>query len=297
MAIFNSDLEAIVYIIIIAIALFTVHYVFSTLFKKINKITPKFTLIFNFIFRISILLVLIYLIIEGFPSFKEIDPAYQAILTGAISTALAFASSGIFSNLVSGIVLFFIRPFEIGDLVKIEGDKGIVRTISLSRVVIETFDYILVEKANSRVITAPIVNYTIKLRQLKNFQEFIDLIKTPAERGLFSDTEEAENNYDNELKMVFNTLKKKKPPHHLYTYTFRMHFPYRRFRIILQEVEGLCENLKADGNFLIAPRFHIIDFTFRIVVKFRILTFNSEKIFDYQSDLTQGILKIISKHA
>ena len=65
-----------------------------------------------------------------------------------------------------------IRPLDVGDLVKIENDKGIVRSIGLTKTILETFDNILIEKSNSQIISATIVNYTVKLGRRKSFEDF-----------------------------------------------------------------------------------------------------------------------------
>ena len=56
-----------------------------------------------------------------------------------------------------------IIPFEVDDLVKREGDKGIIRAINLTKVKIETFDNLIIEKSNAQVLSSKIVNYTVKL--------------------------------------------------------------------------------------------------------------------------------------
>ena len=294
MAIFNTDLEAIVFIIIIAIGLVLINNILNFIFKHIKQLSIKHKIIVNFTFRITSVLIILYFVIEGIPSFQEIDPAYQVILTGSITTAIAFASSGIFTNLVSGIILIIIRPFDVGDLVKIKGDKGIVRSINLTRTVIETFDYILIEKSNGEVISSPIINYTIKLGKIKSFEEFKNLVQSPLDRDLFlSDKKliDEKKEYENELREVYDNLSKRKTPN-LYAYTFRMTFPYRKFRLIMDHIEKLCKEYKNKGIFRLRPRFHIIDIGFKITVKFRILTFHSEKIFNYQSQFTDAVYKI-----
>ena len=294
MAIFNTDLEAIVFIIIIAIGLVLINNILNFIFKHIKQLSIKHKIIVNFTFRITSVLIILYFVIEGIPSFQEIDPAYQVILTGSITTAIAFASSGIFTNLVSGIILIIIRPFDVGDLVKIKGDKGIVRSINLTRTVIETFDYILIEKSNGEVISSPIINYTIKLGKIKSFEEFKNLVQSPLDRDLFlSDKKliDEKKEYENELRDVYDNLSKRKTPN-LYAYTFRMTFPYRKFRLIMDHIEKLCKEYKNKGIFRLRPRFHIIDIGFKITVKFRILTFHSEKIFNYQSQFTDAVYKI-----
>jgi hypothetical protein len=295
MTLFKTDIEALIYIIIICLIFIFVNNIINFILKPIKKLPVKYKISISFVFRIVSILMVTYFIIEGFPSFKQLSPEYQAILTGSISTAIAFASSGIFTNFISGIILIIIRPFDVGDLVKIKGNKGIVRSINLTRVVIETFDYILIEVSNSEVISSPIINYTIKLGRFKNFIEFKNKVQSPLDKGLFETNSESfhnKNEYENELKEVYESLPKKATST-LYSYTFRMAFPYKGFRIIMDKVDKLSEQYKNKGIFRLKPRFHIVDFGFNIIVKFRLLTFNSDKIFEYQSQFAKDVYKII----
>jgi len=273
-----------------------INHIFRFILNRFKKLSAKYKIIPIFILQLISVLFVIFLIIEGFPSFKLMAPEQQAILTGAISTAVAFTSSGVFINLISGIILIIVKPFEIGDLVKIKGDKGIVRSINLTRVSIETFNYIIIEKYNSEVVSSPIINYTINLRNVRNFEEFKRRIQTPLDKGVFQTKSEYladETEYDMELKNLYEKffLQKKQPK--IYAYTYKMTFPYRRFRIIMDKVENLCKEYAIKGIFRLKPRFHILDFDIKINVKFRILAFNSDKIFDYQSQFTHDIYKII----
>ncbi|MHA2475220.1 MAG: mechanosensitive ion channel domain-containing protein, partial [Promethearchaeota archaeon] len=97
------------------------------------------------------MLTFVYFLIEGFPSFTQIPAEYSVIITGAVSTVIAFATSEVFSNFISGLLIWIIDPFNIGDVVKIQGHKGVVKSITLTRVAIETFDRIIVELSNSDV--------------------------------------------------------------------------------------------------------------------------------------------------
>ena len=142
MALFETDLWALLFLAIIISGVYLFNKIVFQFLDKSSKIPLKQRIIIAFALRIITVLVVVYFIIEGFPIFEEIDPTYTAILTGAISTAIAFASSGVFANLIGGIMLMLIRPFDIGDLVKLEKDKGIVRAIGLTKILLETFDNI-----------------------------------------------------------------------------------------------------------------------------------------------------------
>ncbi|MFX0081996.1 MAG: mechanosensitive ion channel domain-containing protein [Candidatus Hodarchaeota archaeon] len=298
MAIFSSDLEALVYILIIGISLYLLNKLISRIFSKSTKIPLKQKIIFNFALKIITVLIIVFFIIEGFPIISKIDPTYTAVLTGAISTAIAFASSGIFANFISGIVIMLTRPFEVNDLVKIEGDKGIIRAINLTKVKLETFDNLIIEKSNTQVLTSKIVNYTIKLGKKKTFDDFKSKILAPQDIGfkdLLVDNLKSRKEFEKNLKRAYDSFTTKYYPK-LFNYTFRMAFPYRGFQVIINQITQLCELYNQKNIFRIRPQFDIVDYNISIIVKFRLLTFNSQKIFDFQPKFAKDVYDIIYKY-
>jgi len=298
MAIFNSDLEALIYLLIIGGCFYLLNKLISSTFGKSEKIPLKQKIIINFTFKIIAVLVIVFFIIEGFPLISLIDPTYIAVLTGAVSTAIAFASSGIFANFISGIVLMLIKPFEIDDLVKIEGDKGIVRAINLTKMKLETFDNIIIEKSNAQVLSSKIVNYTVKLGKKKTFEDFKNKILAPQDTGfkdIYEDFPISKNEFEENLKNAYDSFSTKYYPK-LYNFTFRMAFPYKGFRVIINEVAELCDLYNQKNIFRIKPQFDIVNYNISIIVKFRLLTFSPEKIFDFQPKFVKDVYNIIYKH-
>lgn len=85
------------------------------------------------------------------------------ILTGAgIGTfVLGFAFKDIGENFLSGISMAFSKPFEIGDLIEINGIKGKVTSMSLRETVIKGLDGRDIIIPNGTMITEPLQNYTV----------------------------------------------------------------------------------------------------------------------------------------
>ena len=286
MAIFNTDFEAAVFIVIIGIFLYFLNKIVFFILSRIKRVSAKQENKIGFVLSLISFIIIVYLIIEGFPSFEMIDPTYSAILTGAISTALAFASRGIFSNIISGIVLMIISPADIGDVVKIKENKGIIRQITLSNVVIETFEGVIVQISNTEVINSTIINYTKRLGRIKDFEVFKREVQSPQVKGL-ARIEEIDKSYLR--KMFEETLKTHNPIIH--RYTFKMEFPYKAFRSKLAEVEQLC--VKYREIFGAKPWYGIVDYGFKIKVKFSILTLDSTTIMNDQPKFAKDLYKII----
>lgn len=298
MTLFSSDLEALIYLLIIGAGFYLLNKLISTTFRKSERIPLRQKIIVNFSLKIATILIIVFFIIEGFPLISLIDPTYTAILTGAISTAIAFASSGIFSNFFSGIVIMLIRPFEVDDLVKIEGDKGIIRAINLTKVKFETFDNIIIEKSNAQVLSSKIVNYTIRLGKKKTFKDFKSKILAPQDigfKGIYEDISNSKKEFEDHLKKAYESFSTKFYPK-LYNYTFRMAFPYKGFRVIINKVAEICDLYTQKNIFRIKPQFDIVDYNISIIVKFRLLTFSPQKIFDFQPKFTKDVYDIIYKY-
>ncbi len=288
-------MEALIYLLIIGIGLYIINKVISLTIGKTKKISLRYKIIINFTFKIATVLIIAFFIIEGFPVISLIDPTYTAILTGAISTAIAFASSGVFANFISGIVIMLVRPFEVDDLVKIEGDKGIIRAINLTKIKLETFDNIIVEKSNAQVLSSKIVNYTIKLGKKKTFEHFKKKILAPQDIGfkdIYESAPDSKKEFESNLKKAHESFSTKYYPK-LYNFTFRMAFPYKGFRLMMKKVEELCTLYNEKNIFKIKPQFDVIDLNISIIVKFRLLTFDAQKIFDFQPKFAQDVYNII----
>ncbi len=293
MAIFNTDIEALVAVVVLGLLLYVISKLITNLFYRIKSLTIEQKNKIKFLFRAISIVIIVYLFIEGFPSFDQIDPAYTAILTGAISAAVAFASSEIFSNFIAGILLLIIDPFDIGDIVKIKGHKGRIKSITLTRVELETFDNVLIDMANSEIVSSIIQNYTINLKKVKSFYHFKKEVLAPQDIGkahldahLFENSEM----YEKELKELYDKVLAEKLDA-IHAFTFKMQLDYRRFRIIIDKLDKLCAEYK--NKFGYKPRFHIVDIRNDITIKFRIITLDADDLIEYQPEFAKDIYKVI----
>ena len=295
---FANDPEAFIYLTLIGVIFYVVNYVLNILLSGISRISVRGRNQFMFIIRLVLIVSFIYLIIVGFPSFTSMPVEYSTIITGSLSTALAFATSGIFSNYIAGLLIWIIDPFDIGEIVKIKGHKGIIKSITLTRVVIETFDKIIIELSNSELISSMISNYSIKLKRKKKIMRFKKLIRSPQEIGnarLDIDVynEEMRKESEEELNQFYEKVMEKDSDV-VHSFNFKMQVPHYQFRIKVAEIEGVCRKYK--DLFGIKPSFHIIDFFgAQIELKFRILTLSENSLLMYQSKMIEDLYKTILK--
>jgi len=89
------------------------------------------------------------------------------IVLGALGVGIGLGLQNIVNNLVSGVILIFERPFQIGDYIELNGKKGIVRDIGIrsSRLVTETGTEIIMP--NGDLLSGEVINWTVQNSQVR----------------------------------------------------------------------------------------------------------------------------------
>ena len=82
------------------------------------------------------------------------------ILLGGLSFGIGLGLKNILSSIISGIILFVNRPFEIGDYIEINQTKGFVKNLTLFETLIETLDKNTLIFPNQLVSSSVIQNMT-----------------------------------------------------------------------------------------------------------------------------------------
>ena len=77
-----------------------------------------------------------------------------------LGLALSLSLQNLLGNLISGVVLLFNRPFNVGDYVEINGVTGSVKQVALFQTQLDTVDNKLVHIPNNDVLSSVIINYT-----------------------------------------------------------------------------------------------------------------------------------------
>lgn len=276
------------------VVILVINNVISFLVNKAKKMTEKRKLIIKFLMRLITVLLIIYLLIEGLPFFNTLPTEFKAIITSSLSVAIAFASSGMFENLVSGLTLIILNPFELNDIVSIGSTFGAVREIKLTKTVIETFDNLFIQISNSDVISSKIVKFSLKLEKIENFLQFTQKVRQAEQEGsLPVEDEDSETGQELNLKNVFESAFRLRKSPKIHSYTFIMEFGFREFRKKLEEVNRLCDEYEEKFGF--KPRYYIKSFDHDIQVNFRLMTFDSDNFFKYQPEFAKKIYHIVRK--
>lgn len=83
------------------------------------------------------------------------------ILFGAFGVGIGFGLQNIFNNLVSGLILLFERPIQIGDTIEVGQLMGNVKSIGIRSSNVRTFDGAEVIVPNGLLISNEVVNWTL----------------------------------------------------------------------------------------------------------------------------------------
>ncbi len=81
-------------------------------------------------------------------------------LLGAAGLAVGLALQGTLSNVASGVMLLFLRPFNVGDYIDVGGVAGTVREIGLFATELQTYDGVYIMLPNTQIFGQAIKNYS-----------------------------------------------------------------------------------------------------------------------------------------
>ena len=82
------------------------------------------------------------------------------IILGALGVGIGFGLQGIVNNLVSGVILAFEKPIQIGDIIEVGTRMGVVSEIGIRSSKIYTYDGSTVIIPNGDLIAQHIINWT-----------------------------------------------------------------------------------------------------------------------------------------
>jgi potassium efflux system protein len=93
----------------------------------------------------------------------EIELDNIAIIFGALGVGIGFGLQNIFNNLVSGLILAFERPIQVGDIIQIAtlNLMGEVKDIGIRASIVKTFDGAEVVVPNGNLISNEMINWTL----------------------------------------------------------------------------------------------------------------------------------------
>ncbi len=96
-----------------------------------------------------------------------VDTTSLAVVFGALSVGIGFGLQNIFNNFISGLILLFERPIQVGDYVEVGGLWAEVKKINVRSTVVQTFDNAAVIIPNSEFISQRVTNWSFKDKRMR----------------------------------------------------------------------------------------------------------------------------------
>lgn len=84
-----------------------------------------------------------------------------ALILGALGVGIGFGLQTLVNNLVSGLIIAFEKPLNVGDIIEVEGQQGKVKSIGFRSSVITNWDGADVVMPNGDVLNSHLVNWTL----------------------------------------------------------------------------------------------------------------------------------------
>ena len=89
------------------------------------------------------------------------------MVLGALGIGIGFGLQNIFNNFLSGIILLFERPIQVGDEIELNGVWATVKKINVRSTIVQTYDNASVIIPNSDLISTQVTNWSFKDRRLR----------------------------------------------------------------------------------------------------------------------------------
>jgi small-conductance mechanosensitive channel len=93
-----------------------------------------------------------------------LDLSSLAFVVGALGVGIGFGLQNIINNFISGLILLFERPIQVGDEVKIGQLMGTMKRIGIRASIVRTYEGSEVIVPNGDLISQQVINYTLSDR-------------------------------------------------------------------------------------------------------------------------------------
>ena len=92
--------------------------------------------------------------------FIGIDLSGLAVIFGLLSVGIGFGLQNITSNFISGLILLFERPIQVGDRITVGETEGNIEAINMRATVLKSVNNISVIVPNSEFVSSRVINWS-----------------------------------------------------------------------------------------------------------------------------------------
>ena len=89
-----------------------------------------------------------------------VNPAGLLAVAGAVGLAFSLAVQDILKNFFSGIYLLLVRPFRVGDTIRVKDQEGVVENVGVRTTQLRTRENVQVLVPNALVFAEVVTNHT-----------------------------------------------------------------------------------------------------------------------------------------
>ena len=123
---------------------------------KSEKIDPTISIFVSSLVRYAIIVFTVMAVLDQF----GVETTSFVAVIGAVGLAIGFALQGTLSNVASGIMLLFFRPFSVGHFVEAGGISGTIKGINLFSTELATPDNVQIIVPNGQIWGDAIKNFS-----------------------------------------------------------------------------------------------------------------------------------------
>ncbi|WP_456458913.1 mechanosensitive ion channel family protein [Reichenbachiella sp.] len=164
----SSWLEALTALLpnmVVAVFVLVVSYVVARMLKMaVNRLMARFSAkeAINSLFTTLVYLTTLAIGLMVALNVLHLEQTVTSLLAGAgiIGLALGFAFQDIAANFISGVLIAFRKPIQLGDIIETKSFMGTVEKIDLRVTMLRTFQGLHVIIPNKDVFQSPVTNYT-----------------------------------------------------------------------------------------------------------------------------------------
>ena len=153
------DLADIGYAAILLVVCYIGSRILRKLFRRVierSQLSQNLQTFFKQVLRFVLDFVIILIVADSL----GIPVSSLLAIFSLLGLALSLSLQNLLGNLISGVVLLFNRPFDVGDYVEINGVAGSVKQVALFQTQLNTVDNKLVHIPNNDVLSSTIINYS-----------------------------------------------------------------------------------------------------------------------------------------